>query len=106
MGSTPIPATEFFFTGDSDMKVTFKKKDFELTCNAELIEKSENPIVCGFVFKTVEKTIIEKHLKDIEEAEQVILKDEKEYGLLTATIVDKCPEFSILRINVKPEGAK
>jgi hypothetical protein len=91
------------------MKVTFKKNNFELSCNCELMAKSENPIILDFHLKTEEKEIVGKYSTEIEEAEKVLIYEEDdgvEYSILTVAVVDICEQYSIIRINCKPLGVK
>lgn len=91
------------------MKLTFKNGDTEISCNCELMASTENPIIWGFHVTTVEKTIVTKYKNEIENAKNVLVFEENdgvEFTMLTATVIDKHKDFSIIRINCLPKGEK
>ena len=89
------------------MKVTFKRKNLSISCNCELMSKTENRILTSFHLKTSDMTIPDmftdllEGTNDVEQIDRILINEDDdgvEFKILTCK-VEKHENYAIFRIN-------
>jgi len=83
------------------MKVTFKRKNLEVSCECLLVSQIENKTITSITFKSEEMGIIDMWGDVIEESNAVLIYDEDdgvEFKIITSRI-EKYENYAFIRIN-------